>query len=50
VLWNTSQIEAYDSERWTGLQPLPAENGLLWATIGFGPYGSRLTVEPVEGS
>lgn len=47
VLWYPSQIEAYRSDRWTGLRPLPAASGLLWATIGFGPYGSRLTVQPV---
>ena len=50
VLWNTNQIEAYDSDRWTGLERLPADTGLVWPTIGFGPYGSLLTVAPVEGS
>jgi peptide/nickel transport system substrate-binding protein len=50
VLWNVDYIEAYRSDRWQGLTPLPAQGGLLWTAFGFGPYGSLLTVAPVEGS
>jgi peptide/nickel transport system substrate-binding protein len=50
VLWNTNQIEAYASDRWTGLDRQPEGTGLIWPVIGFGPYGSRLSVAPVEGS
>jgi peptide/nickel transport system substrate-binding protein len=50
VLWNTNQIEAYATDRWIGLDRMPAETGLVWPTIGFGPYGSALTVAPADGS
>lgn len=47
VLWYGNTLEAYRSDRWTGLQSTPAAGGALWSTYGFGPYGSRLTVAPV---
>jgi peptide/nickel transport system substrate-binding protein len=47
VLWYANTLEAYRSDRWTGLQSTPAAGGALWSTYGFGPYGSRITVQPV---
>jgi peptide/nickel transport system substrate-binding protein len=48
VLWYIDTLEAYRSDRWTGFQQTGGEQGALWSTYGFGPYGSRLTVEPVS--
>jgi hypothetical protein len=46
VLWYTDTLEAYRSDRWQGLQQHPSQDGSLWSTWGFGPYGSRITVQP----
>lgn len=47
VLWYANTLEAYRSDRFTGFQGTPADGGALWSTYGFGPYGSRITVQPV---
>ncbi|MFN8521400.1 MAG: ABC transporter substrate-binding protein [Chloroflexota bacterium] len=49
VLWYANTLEAYRSDRWTGFQATPT-GGALWSTYGFGPYGSRTTVQPVDAA
>jgi peptide/nickel transport system substrate-binding protein len=50
VLWYTSDIEAYRSDRWKGLEPFPEGGGSIWNTDGWGVYGQRLTVAAKRAS
>ncbi len=48
VLWYSDTLEAYRSDRFTGLVQLPVGQGAVWGAWGYGPYGSRLTVETLD--
>jgi peptide/nickel transport system substrate-binding protein len=50
VLWYINTLEAYRSDRWEGLNQVPAGDGALWSSYGFGPWGSRVTVGPIGAS
>jgi peptide/nickel transport system substrate-binding protein len=47
VIWYIKNLEAYRSDRWEGMQAVPAGKGAWWTVTAGGPYGSRVTVRPI---
>ncbi len=46
VLWYPYRLQAYRSDRWQGIKILPADGGVVFTLLAYGPYNTLLAAEP----
>lgn len=46
VLWYPYRLQAYRSDRWDGLKTMPAEGGVVFTSLAYGPYSTLVSVAP----